>query len=627
MTADAIHASPRVVRDPARLFAPPRVEIEQRAHDRILRSPMALRPHARCAGEWLVDWATRDPSRVFLCERPAGDVEKPWTRVTYGDALARVEAIGTYLLAHGLTPDTPVAVLSDNSIDHALLSLAAQHVGIPIASISPAYSLLSNDFDKLKKIVAQVAPGAIYVPAVAPFAAALSAIAPLHTGIILSGTPMDADEARGIVAFAAIQETIDRAAIDAAFRALNPDTVAKLLFTSGSTGEPKGVINTQRMICASQEAKAQVWPFVETTPPVTLDWLPWSHTFGANHNFNLILRNGGTFYIDGGKPVPGLFQRTLANIDSSRSTVYFNVPRGFDMLVDALSKDAGLARAFFEPLQVIFYAGAALPQNIWDALIDLSVRTIGEPVAMVSAWGSTETSPLASDCHFQAERAGTIGLPIPGCEFKLVRNGDKEEIRVRGANVTPGYHKRRDLTEKAFDDEGFYVIGDAVKFVDEAHPEKGLLFDGRVAEDFKLMSGTWVSVGMLRVAALEALAPVAQDVVVTGHDREDIGFLVFANIPACRALAGLAADAPAEEALAHPAVRHRVAAGLASLKGRGGGSSTYATRALLMAEPASVDAGEITDKGYVNQRAVLTRRAALVSALYAGDPRVIGLEA
>ena len=627
MTAGAIHASLRVVRDPNVLFAPPRVIVEERATDRILRSPMDLRPHARCAGEWLIDWAARDPARVFLSERPGGDVEQPWTRVTYAQALARVEAIATFLLRRGLSANTPVAVLSDNSIDHALLSMAAQHVGIPIASISPAYSLLSKDFDKLRKIIAQVAPGAIYVPALAPFAGALSAIAPLHKGFILSGTASDTNEARGIVAFDSIQHDTDRAGVDAAYRTLGPDTVAKLLFTSGSTGDPKGVINTQRMICASQEAKRQVWPFVETTPPVTLDWLPWSHTFGANHNFNLILRNGGTYYIDGGKPVPGLFQRTLANIGSSNSSVYFNVPRGFDMLAEALSKDVGLARAFFEPLQVIFYAGAALPQNVWDALIDLSVRTIGEPVAMVSAWGSTETSPLASDCHFQAERAGTIGLPVPGCEFKLIRNGDKEEIRVRGANITPGYHKRPDLTQKAFDDEGFYIIGDAVKFVDEKHPEKGLLFDGRVAEDFKLMSGTWVNVGMLRVAAIEALAPVAQDVVITGHDREEIGFLVLANAPACRALAGLPADAPAEDALVHPSVRHRVAAGLAALKGRGGGSSTYGTRALLMADPASVDAGEITDKGYVNQRAVLTRRAGLVAALYGDDARVIWLEA
>jgi feruloyl-CoA synthase len=376
------------------------------------------------------------------------------------------------------------------------------------------------------------------------------------------------------------------------------------------------VINTQRMLTSSQQAKAQTWSFLEDAQGelVILDWLPWSHTFGANHNFNLMLRNGGTLYIDGGKPAPGLFATSLANLRSVMPTVYFNVPRGFDMLIAALRDDEELRRRFFSEVKFAFYAGAALPQNLWDALEDLSIRTIGRAMPMVSAWGSTETSPLATDCHFQAARSGNIGVPIPGTELKLVPSGDKLEVRVRGPNVTPGYWKAPELTAKAFDADGFYLIGDAVTFADPDRPEHGLFFDGRVAEDFKLNSGTWVSVGTLRVAGIAALAPLSQDIVVTGHGGDDVRFLVFPNVAACRAHAGLP-DASVDEVIGSEKIRTAIAQGLAKLKALGGGSSTHATRALLLAEPASVDGGEITDKGYINQRAVLTRRAAAVAKL------------
>ncbi|MCB1537269.1 MAG: AMP-binding protein, partial [Rhodoblastus sp.] len=325
-------------------------------------------------------------------------------------------------------------------------------------------------------------------------------------------------------------------------------------------------------------------------------------------------------------PAPGLFQRTLDNIREVESNIYFNVPRGFDMLVAELKADASLREKFFRKLQVIFYAGAALPQNLWDDLIVLSRETIGEPVVMVSAWGSTETAPLATDCHFQAERSGVIGVPVPGVELKLTPNGDKQEIRVRGPNVTPGYWKRPDLTEKAFDEEGYYLIGDAVKWFDDARPEKGLLFNGRVVEDFKLMSGTFVNVTGVRVRGVESLAPLAQDIVVAGHDREEVGFLVFTNLAAARALAGLPESAAPEEIVGHPKVVAHARAGLAKMKASGAGSAGYAARALLMTEPPNVDAGEITDKGYINQRASLARRAALVEKLYSADePAVIGL--
>jgi feruloyl-CoA synthase len=326
-----------------------------------------------------------------------------------------------------------------------------------------------------------------------------------------------------------------------------------------------------------------------------------------------VLRNGGSFYIDGGKPAPGLFATSLANLKSVMPTVYFNVPRGFDMLIAALRGDEELRRRFFGEVKFAFYAGAALPQNLWDALEQLSVETVGRPLPMVSAWGSTETSPLATDCHFLAERSGNIGVPIPGTELKLVTSGDKLEVRVRGPNVTPGYWKAPKLTKQAFDDEGFYLIGDAVKLADAERPERGLFFDGRVAEDFKLNSGTWVSVGTLRVAGIAALAPLAQDIVVTGHGGDEVRFLVFPNMAACRAHAGLPETAGVNDVLAHDKVRTAIAQGLAKLKQQGANSSGHATRALLLAEPPSVDGGEITDKGYINQRAVLTRRADAVA--------------
>ena len=421
-----------------------------------------------------------------------------------------------------------------------------------------------------------------------------------------------------MVAFAELLRHTNDAAVDRAFAAVGPDTVAKVLFTSGSTGTPKGVINTQRMLCANQQAKAQLWPFLADTPPVIIDWLPWSHTFGANHNFNLVLRNGGTLHVDAGKPAPGLFETSLAGLREVSPTIYFNVPRGFDLLVPALRTDPDLRRAFFARLQVIFYAAAALPQHLWEALTELAIAEVGEPIALVSAWGSTETAPMSTDCHFQAERAGVIGLPIPGTELKLVPVAGKQEIRVRGANVMPGYWRAPEATAGAFDEDGFYRIGDAVKWVDAARPEAGLLFDGRIAEDFKLGSGTWVNVGALRIKALEMLAPIAQDIVVTGHDRESIGFLVVPNIAACRACAGVSAEAALTEVLNSAPVRTALREGLARLQvASGGASSLHARAAVMLADPLSIDAGEITDKGYVNQGAVLRARIGEVERLYA----------
>jgi len=571
----------------------------------ILRSTVELQEYARCVGDWLEHWARQTPQRIFLAERASTDAL--WTTLTYMDALQQVRSAAAWMLAQDMSAERPLMVLSDNSVDHALLALAAMHVGVPVASISPAYSLISKRFDKLKSMVKLLDPGAIYVSSTNAFAPALAAIKPLHLAQIIGGGAASVEA----VPFRSVVATPETDSVAKAFAAVGPDTIAKFLFTSGSTGAPKAVINTQRMLTSSQQAKAQTWRFLETTQTdlVILDWLPWSHTFGANHNFNLVLRNGGTLYIDGGKPAPGLFATSFANLRDVMPTVYFNVPRGFDLLLAALRDDEESRRRLFGGVKFAFYAGAALPQNLWDAMEELSIKTVGRPLPMVSAWGSTETSPLATDCHFQAERSGNIGVPIPGTELKLVPTGDKLEVRVRGPNVTPGYWKAPELTAQAFDEEGFYRIGDAVKFADPDRPECGLFFDGRIAEDFKLNSGTWVSVGTLRVAGLAALAPLAQDIVVSGLGGDEVRFLVFPNIATCRAHAGLSDSASVDEVISHKKVRSAIAHGLAKLKAQSGNSSGHATRALLVTKPPSVDGGEITDKGYINQRAVLTRRA------------------
>jgi feruloyl-CoA synthase len=613
----------RSAREGAALFAPPAVEMERRADGTLLlRSPMALQPYPARAGEWLESWADREPDRAFLFERGA---DGRWIGLTYGEAAQRVQRLAAGLLQRNLSAERPIAILSDNGTEHALLMLAALSVGIPVAPLSPAYSLQSKDFGKLKAIFALLRPGLIFVADRARFDAALAAVRDLHDAEIVAGS--SGTDPGGATPIAALYVLGGTSAVAKAGAAVTPGTIAKFLFTSGSTGEPKAVINTHRMLCANQQAKAQTWPFLVTEPPVIVDWLPWSHTFGANHNFNMVLRNGGTLYIDNGKPVPGLFDKTVTNLRDIAPTVYFNVPRGYDMLVSALRADADLRNRFFSRLRLLFYAGAALPQNLWEALGELAVQTLGRPVPMVTSWGSTETAPMATDCHFQAPRSGVIGNPVPGTELKLVPLGDKLEIRVRGPNVTPGYWKQPELSAEAFDEESFYRIGDAVRFFDPAHPERGLVFDGRIAEDFKLSTGTRVHVGNLRVHGIAALSPIAQDIVVTGHDGDECGFLIFPNVAACREAAGMPGDAPLAEVLQHAAVRERVRSGMAALRDEGGGTSTWAARALILADPPSIDSGEITDKGYINQRAVRERRAALVEILHGESPdsRVIAL--
>jgi len=562
-------------------FAPTDTRLERRADGSLLlRSPQVLQAHARAVGEWLVGWAARAPERVLLAER-AGDA---WRKVTYREALDAVRRIGQSLLERGLDAGRPVAILSDNSVDHGLLALGAMHVGVPVAPVSPAYSLMSKDFAKLKYIFELVGPGLVWTSDPARFAPALAAVG-------ATATPLEQ-----------LLRASPTARVDEAFARVGPDTIAKILFTSGSTGTPKGVINTHRMLCANQQMLAQVWPFLEDRAPVIVDWLPWNHTFGGNFCFNLILRNGGTLYVDGGKPMPGLIETTARNLGEISPTMYFNVPRGFDLLMPLLEGDAAVRKNFFRELEMVFYAAAALPQNLWERFEKLALAERGGELAMLSAWGSTETAPCATAVHYHIERAGVIGLPVPGCELKLVPAAGKLEARLKGPNVTPGYYKRDDLTRAAFDEEGYYRIGDALRLADGNEPARGLVFDGRVAEDFKLSTGTWVHAGAVRVKLIAAGNPVIQDAVITGHDRDEVGALLFLNPVATK-------DLPPE------AVRTRIAQALRNLVTEGG-SSTHPTRALIALEPPSIDANEITDKGYINQRAVLEKRAALVAKLY-----------
>lgn len=567
-------------------FAPAQVQVDTRADGTLLlRSPQELKRPARSTGEWLRRWATEVPNRPFLAERRGAE----WYRLSYRHALEKVQRAAQGLLDLGLDAERPLMVLSDNSIDHALLSLAAMYVGIPYAPVSPAYSLLSRDHAKLKQIFELVKPGAVYAGEPEKFTAALAAIG------------------RESIVFDDVIASPAGPAVDAAHDRVTPDTLAKVLFTSGSTGAPKGVINTQRMLTANQQQALQIWPFLGNEPPVIVDWLPWNHTFGGNFSIGLVLCNGGTLYIDGGKPTPALIETTVANLRDVAPTMYFNVPRGFDLLLPYLEQDADLRKRFFSRCAFVFYAAAALPQNLWQRFERLAQQERGGDLALVSAWGATETAPLCSAVHYPVSRSGYVGLPVPGCEIKLVPSAGKLEARVRGPNIMPGYYRREDLTTTSFDEEGFYRIGDALAFADAALPQSGLVFDGRVSENFKLRSGTWVHVGALRVQLLAAADPLLQDAVITGHDLDEVGALLFLN-PVTTA------GIPEEE------LRLRLGQALARLAAADAGSSVRIGRARILTEPPQSDAGEITDKGYINQRAVIDRRAAEVARLYEPQP-------
>ena len=552
------------------------------------------------------------PDRVFLAER-TGD---RWRKLTYADARRTVDALAAALLARGLS----AAAARDDPLRQFDRSRAADARGLHGGRAGRA------DFGRVfaaKPGLRQAhvtspncsSPGSIYVADTAPFAKALAAI---DSGAEIVASRDSAN--LGATSFDDLARTSIGPAVEKAAAASGADTIAKILFTSGSTGLPKGVINTHGMLTANQQQALQCWPFLTEQPLTLVDWLPWNHTFGGNHNFNMVLRHAGTLAIDGGRPLPAMVTETVRNLSEISPTIYFNVPAGYAALLPHLERDEAFARSFFAQLRLIFYAGAALPQDLWERLEAVSVRTTGHRIPMSSSWGTTETAPLATAAHFLLDRAGNVGVPAPGVEMKLVPSGGKLEIRVRGPNITPGYWKRPDLTAAAFDAEGFYMPGDAMRFADENDAARGVMFDGRLAEDFKLTTGTWVNVGTLRVGVLAACSPVLQDAIVAGADREYVALLCWLNAGGCQKLIGEGAPTALPDLARHPAVREHVRRALVQWNAAHPGSSERVARVLLMADAPSIDANEITDKGYVNQRLALERRAADVARLYAAQP-------
>jgi feruloyl-CoA synthase len=570
----------------------------------LVRTSAALGEYPKRSTERLVFWAAAAPRRAMLSWRGAGG---EWESLSYGDALAAVRRIGQALIDRGLSAERPVVILSGNDREHALLSLAAQHVGITVAPLSPAYSIASRDFATLRHAMGLLTPGLIF---------ATGAVA--YDRAIATAVPDGVEVVRDLKGLAATRETD---AVDRAHASIAPDTIAKILLTSGSTAMPKGVVNTHRMLGSNQEMIAHILPFLRDEPPVLVDWLPWHHTFGGNHNIGLVIHHGGTLHIDEGRPLPGQFSASVRNLSEVATTVYLNVPRGYEELVKAMRVDEALRRTFFSRVRVLFYAAAALAQHVSDEIDRLALESCGERLIMVTGLGATETAPLAICRTWDSPLSVAIGLPVPEVELKLVPQGDKLEARVRGPNVTPGYWRQDELTRQAFDDEGFYGFGDCVRFIDPDDISAGFAFDGRLAEDFKLSTGTWVNVGPLRARIVGHFAPCVRDAVITGHDRDSIGMLGVPDLDACRALCpDLPAPADVPALLTDPRVQAWLADRLVSFAGANTGSSKQVERAMLLEEPPSLDALEVTDKGSLNQRAILRRRAGLVEELYADRP-------
>jgi len=598
------------------------VAIESRADgSQVLRSTEALQAHPERVTDRLEHWAREAPERTFVAKRGA---DGQWQRISYREMLDRAQRIGQALLQRGLSVERPLAILSENDLEHLSLALGTMWAGIPYAPVSSAYSLVSGDFAKLKHIVKTITPGMVYA-ATPAYGRAISVVMPADAGVVLGEGRI---EGRATTAFNELLATEPGAEVKAAHAATGPDTIVKFLFTSGSTKDPKGVINTHRMLTANQQMLRQCLAFLQDEPPVLVDWLPWNHTFGGNHNAGLALYNGGTLYIDDGKPTPKGIAETLRNLRDISPTIYFNVPKGYEEIASAMEHDDALRESLFRNVKAFMYAGAGLSQPVWDRLHQHAERTVGERIRMITSLGMTETAPCCTFAVGTNVKSGWIGLPVPGVEVKLVPMGDgsdaKTEIRFRGPNVMPGYWRAQEQTLEAFDEEGYYRTGDAVRFVDPAAPELGLFFDGRLAEDFKLSTGTFVNVGPLRAKVLAHGAPLVADSVVAGLNRDDIGLLLVPRIDECRKLARLGADAGAAEVLAHPAVREFFQRLVDTLWHEGTGSANRVARAHVLAEPPSLDTGEMTDKGSINQRAVLTRRAALVEALYDGtDPAAL----
>ncbi|GAB3471623.1 feruloyl-CoA synthase [Massilia terrae] len=593
-------------------FALADVEVRETPAATYVSARAPLQRYADRTTDLLLHWAATAPDRSYMARKEEG----AWRHLSYADALKSAQALGQALVERGLSAERPVLILSGNDLEHAQLALACQYAGVPYAPVSPAYSLQSGDYNKLRHVVNVLQPGLVFAADGAAFGPGIAAAIPADVELVLARGEV---AGRKSTSFASLLATKPTPAVEAARQATGPDTIVKFLFTSGSTKLPKAVVTTQRMLCSNQQMLLQCWPFLAEEPPVLLDWLPWNHTFGGSKDVNLVLFNGGTLYIDDGKPTPQHIGITLQNLREVAPTIYFNVPKGWEEVAQALGRDPGLRRHYYSRLKLQFYAGAALSQPVWDQMHASAEAECGERIVMTTGLGMTETAPCALFVLSNEARAGELGTPCPGMEVKLVRDGDKTEIRYRGPNVTPGYWRAPEESAGMFDDEGFLCSGDAVKWRDPARPELGFVFDGRVAEDFKLNTGTWVSVGPLRERVIRAGAPYLQDVVVTGHDRGEIGLMIIPRLALCRELAALGEAATNAEVLDAPAVRGFFGALVQQMHDQGTGSATRVKRACLMHEVPNIDRGEITDKGSINQRAMLTHRAMLVQALYDGN--------
>jgi feruloyl-CoA synthase len=581
-----------------------------------LRAEAQLDSYAHRLTDRLVHWAETAPDRTFMARRVrnADGSTGEWRRISYREALQAARSIGQALLDRGLDAEHPVAILSENSLEHALVSLGCLYAGIPWCPVSPAYSTVSQDYDKLRHVLGTLTPGLVFAADGDRYAKAINATVGHDVEVAVATGSVPGREVTTLDQLLATKPT---PAVDAAMQATGPDTIVKFLFTSGSTKLPKGVINTHRMWCANQQQMRQSMPVLAEEPPVLVDWLPWNHTFGGNHNIGLTIYNGGTLYIDDGKPVPALIGETLRNLREIAPTVYFNVPTGFEAIANAMKTDDALRRNLLSRVRMFFYSGAALAQPVWDALHEVQEREIGERIVMGTGLGMTESSPFAIFVTNPQVKSGHLGLPAPGIELKLVPVDGKTEVRYKGPNITPGYWRNAGATEECFDEEGFFRTGDAVLWIDDGNHHLGLRFDGRIAEDFKLATGTFVSVGPLRAKIIAAGAPYVQDAVITGLNRNEVGALIFPT-QAVRKLAGLPDDAPMQAVLESAPVQAHFQKVVNELAASATGSANRVARLHLMHEPPSIDKGEVTDKGSINQRSVLKHREAMVEAFHDG---------
>ena len=596
-------------------FGNPAVSIDRRDDGTIyLRPKIPLGEYPARLTDRLHHWAKAEPNRVFMAERGA---DPGWRQITYAQLLDMSRCIASALLSRDLSAEKPIVILSGNSIDHALLAFGALYAGIPFCPVSPAYSLISRDYGKLAFLMKLLTPGLVFADDAGKFADALSANVPAGSEIVASHGEVPG---RKVTMLSELLSTPEHPGLDAAHDAIGPDTIAKFLLTSGSTGNPKAVINTQRMICANQVMLRETLAFLKDEPPVIVDWLPWNHTFGGNHNIGLTLFNGGSMYLDAGKPMPGGIEETVRNLREISPTVYFNVPKGYESLLPYLRDDSALRAKFFHRLHAMFFSGAALSPFIWNSLDELAVQETGFRVPMLTGLGATETAPFFMSVRPDTSRSGHVGLPVSGNDAKLIPNNGKLEVRAKGPNVTPGYWRQPELTAAAFDDEGFYKFGDAIKPVVADDFSAGFDFDGRIAEDFKLASGTWVSVGPLRARFVAACAPLVRDVVIAGINRDEVSALVILDLDGCRLINPTLAFDDLAATVADPLIRDAFRERFFNFLATATGSSTRITRAILIDTPLSIDRGEVTDKGSINQRAVLDHRGLLIDELYSPTP-------